>query len=454
MKKFYEGPPWAGTALFLVIAGACSPESSGDERATQGSGSAQPNLVLLLIDTLRPDHLSTYGYKKQTAPFLARLAEDSWVWTRAFSTSSWTPPSTASVFTGLYPTEHGVTSGFDAKNRPKMIEVPVLPSVVGTLPERLGHAGYRNFGVAANINIGSQLGFDRGFDRFELMHKSDGHELVDKLLTWRTEIQGETPYFLYAHFNDVHRPYNAREPWYEEKKKERRDTIAKYDSEITYLDSALERFFAEMAFDDQTVVILISDHGEGFGNHETKGHGYNLNLELNRVLMMMHAPALTSDAQHCDVNVSLIDVFATLLDLGGDRADAGHGVSLVPLVRGEVGPAELDRLNNRALFAHRTFTGRRKDNPNAGALWAAIQGPWKLIHDEVAGTAQLFDLDADPDEVHDQRTARPDVFSQLTGALESFRASTKALDSTTVEIPMDDELLDHLEALGYAGEDD
>ena len=133
----------------------------------------RPNVVVILLDTLRPDYLGFYGYEKEMAPFLAQLANESVVFERAFSTSSWTAPSTSSLFTSLYPPQHGVVEGFlmhqlltKAREEKAMETIALnrLPSGRPTLPELFKSMGYGTFGLATNVNIGQEMGFNRGFD--------------------------------------------------------------------------------------------------------------------------------------------------------------------------------------------------------------------------------------------------------------------------------------------------
>ena len=131
---------------------------------------SRPNVVVIVIDTLRADHLPLYGYAHPTTPFLSELARDGIVFDRAYSTSSWTAPATASLFTSLYPFQHGVVTGMVATLRARRLDPTItlnaIPGEATTLPEIMRRAGYRTFGVADNLNICAAEGFDQGFDEF------------------------------------------------------------------------------------------------------------------------------------------------------------------------------------------------------------------------------------------------------------------------------------------------
>ncbi len=199
-----------GGLLAFVCGGGCSPDSP------------RPNLIVIVIDTLRPDHLELYGYERPTAPFLARLGGESAVFLNAFSSSSWTAPATASLFTGQYPVRHGVTRGFHAaKERVREVEreghsvlaLNRMPRTTATLPERLRSRGYATFGLATNPNTGHEIGFDRGFDRFERLKTNSAELVFDRLLEWESIIKERTPYFIYVHLNDTHPPWGYRRLW-------------------------------------------------------------------------------------------------------------------------------------------------------------------------------------------------------------------------------------------------
>ena len=175
-------------AATILCAGFCS-----GAKPVEGK-QEKPDVVVFLVDTLRPDHLGLYGHPKEMAPFLAKLAASGVVFERAFSTSSWTAPSTASLFTSLYPPQHGVVEGFRVhtghakRMRQKAREVTELnrlPSDVKTLPETFDEMGYATFGVASNVNVGSEIGFDRGFDRFYRDAKAPASALLAKVMQWK-----------------------------------------------------------------------------------------------------------------------------------------------------------------------------------------------------------------------------------------------------------------------------
>lgn len=447
-------------ALGLIAVGlaACGGSSEpGNPPAQAIPAAKRPDIVVVLIDTLRPDYLEVGGGTRETAPFLKELAGRSVVFPRAISSSSWTAPSTATVFTGLYPPEHGVVQGFFAHERlaqakgakddgdgdesmgDENLSLVPLPRSRKTLAEHLHEAGYQTFGVASNVNIGSELGFDRGFDRFSKTRQAPASELFATLLGWRGELAPDRPHFFYLHLNDVHKPYEGREPWYTPRADPHKDDAERYRSEIRYVDEGLRGLFAEMGWGPETATLVLSDHGESFGEHNMRGHGFSLHAEVNHVLMMLSAPGLPGGGRVVDRNVSLLDVLPTVLDLAGLDPTGLEGCSVVPLARGD--EAARAAFDERVLFAHRLG--------DDGVLWAAVQGDWKLILDEVKGRQLLFDVAGDPRELENRLGREADVAKRLEQELERFKRTVRPVEDTSVQVPMDQALMEHLKSLGY-----
>lgn len=457
-----------GTLAVACCALACGPSGSAgseppDAEVAEGP---LPDIVLIVIDTLRRDFLDLYGHESETgstAPFLAELAGRAAVFERGHSTSSWTAPATASVFTGLYPNEHGVVVGFRARNNAlqaaeagevERLELVALPHGWRTLPEQLAAAGYATFGIATNINIGSQLGFDRGFERFEQAYRARAEEVVASALGWRAELQaGERPYFLYLHFNDVHQPYEGRPEFgYLPGDEPLADSIAAYESEIRYVDHWLGVLFGEMGWTAEgsrpAAVMLVSDHGEEFMDHGHLGHRYTLHAEVNDVLMLLAASGVRGGTR-VDAPASLIDVAPTLLAAAGLPAPEGtSGRSLLALARDQQPDP-----GARSLFAHRVRGSASDPVDERKPLWAVIDGPWKLVHNEEQASDELFDVASDPREARNLAAAELDVVERLRAELDSFRRAAVLREGEGVEVLLEPELLRELEALGYTGHD-
>ncbi|MEM7434947.1 MAG: sulfatase [Myxococcota bacterium] len=471
--------------------GATDPHAVERIEPLRGDGQPRPNVILILLDTTRADHLGVYGHEPDSTPFLSELAKESVVFDWAFSVSSWTAPATASVFTGQYPWTHGIVDGFHWHQRQmekaKVAGAPVmainrLPLDQPTLAERFRALGYSTIGLASNINVGPEIGFDRGFDRFiraraDVLAGTAGAlgalvEQVDdrvrsslgvsglrrpigsasdfraRLEGWQEDLEAAEPYFIYLHLNDPHRPYVSRYPYVrpsravdDARQQRREDLRAKYLSEIEYVDAQIERIVRMGLHDDDTVLVVVSDHGEEFGDHGGMGHARGLHSELNRILMMVHGPDLGIEPARFDLNVSQIDILPTLLELvGADVPTRVEGRSLVPLLRPSEATEPLrDDLARRVLFAHR----------RGGGEWlAAMDGPWKLIR---AGQdrLQLFDMDSDPNEKNDLSTVETETTEQMSALFAPFDEASFWNSAGVSTFEAGEALREQLRALGY-----
>ena len=403
------------------------------------------NIVLVVIDTLRADAMPFHGAPRENAPFLAALAEDALVFDKAWTTSSWTAPATASLFTSAYPNEHGVRTGLRAfrtqQGLSPDLEIQRIPEALETIPTFLQGQGYRTFGASANLNIDEEMGFARGFDRFVMTDYSrgtDGEALLAALLDWREEIRGADAFFLYVHLMDPHVPHHRREALLPKDAGppprlgiEDRDA---YDSEVRFTDDLLRRLFAELPLEG-ALVIVTSDHGQEFGDHGDFGHGFQLYSELTHVPLLVRQPGGPTGRVAADV--STIDILPTLRALvGAPRSPQDRGV---PLVSGDAPGAP------RALYAMRT----RARNPEEKKR-AVVHDGLKLIVTEPAGTGELYDLRADPGETQDLAAARPADVARLAALLAAQAAATGGGPRAPARsLEASPELLEQLEGLGY-----
>ena len=419
---------------------------------------AKPNVIVVLLDTLRPDYLGFLGNETETAPFMAALSKGSTVFENALSTSSWTAPSVSSLFTGLYPPQHTVVQGFRAHRG--MIEelkdeghaemaLNRMPVNVTTLSEMFKKTGYKTFGLTSNINIGKEIGFSRGFDRFEQIVRAPAETLFSRVIAWHEDIVGTAPFFLYLHFNDVHVPYHAREPYFQPAKSRKDDAAARYRSEIGYVDAHLRKIWQLPGMSKNTVMVIVSDHGEEFWEHGGTEHGPTLYGELNRILMMVHGPSSGITGKRVTHNVSLIDILPTLASLIGVKLDAPReGISLLPLLRNSddtEGRQLTEILRDRCLFGHRMYSSRRDL-----AVWSITCGSWKLI-DWWGDRRKLFDHRTDREEYHDVFSKRSRIADELYHRISDFKArmKTKAPASAKREVELNTTLLAKLRSLGY-----
>jgi len=400
----------------------------------------RPNVLVVVVDTLRADRLPFYGCEENTAPFLEEWAARSVVFERAWSTSSWTAPASASLFTGVYPHQHGVHLGVKARELLQRggakLELDRVPDTLETLPELFRSLGYRTFGVSDNPNVSTAQGFASGFDRFENFSYAGANRVNAVLASWQAELAEAEPWFVYLHYMDPHQPYHARRPWHRPPTAKDRHSVsgAAYDSEIGWVDAHLREAFGQLAVDASTLVVFTADHGEEFGEHGGAGHRFKLYSELTRIPMFLHHPGVTPRRVRADV--SIVDLLPTLRSiLGLPPSEQDAGIDLTALY------AEDDeRGEERALFASRT----------TGIAWkrAVVRGRHKLILTRPGGS-ELYDLESDPGEQRNLAGERPALARELLRASDDFRASARRWDASRTTVEVSEEDRRRLEELGY-----
>ena len=402
----------------------------------------RPNVVVVVIDTLRADHLPTYGYARNTAPFLAELASRSVTFEAAQSASAWTAPATASIFTSLYPFQHGVTTGFMVTERLQegdaSFELNRIPDELETMPEAMKRAGYSTWAVTGNVNIGAAMGFFDGFDfHHNFSQDMTAKELSAKVERWKPRLEEQAPYFLYVHYLDPHAPYRPNKPWFDPATEGLARRISAYDSEIAFTDSMIGALYRSFGWDRDTIVVVTSDHGEEFGDHGGKGHSETLYSEMLSVPLIVSFPGGEFAGRRIQEPVGTIDVLPTLRELVGLPPDLiAEGRSLMPLLRAAAPPS-----GARPLFSHLL----RVDQGNRWVR-AVRRGEWKLIESATGGL--LFNLRRDPGEKIDGRGEEPRIANLLEQELRRF-VDTSRKFSGRGSATLDAEAVETLRSLGY-----
>ena len=462
-------------ALWLLVA-ACGWEASegGGEidsapgQETVHSGNPGPSLILVTIDTLRRDHLSLHGYRYATSPGFEALQGELLVFDHALSTSPWTMPSTASLFTGLYPSGHGGHGSRAIRD-----DVPLLA-------EAFAAAGYRTAAFSGNPYVSSRYGLARGFQDFIFLGGAkakayrDLSEILASARSWLDENAGE-PFFLYLHLMNVHGPYRApasygdrfvdgptqpfefqSELWLDIARRDRterraevseehlRDIAGRYDRAIAYTDSLLGEFVEELrarGLLDHSILVVTSDHGEEFFEHGSFGHRHALHAELLDIPLFIRLPGGRMGGVRFAEPVSLIDVPPTVLDLAGllDRQPEGEfgvGRSLVPLVDGDPssGPP-------RALMAE---LAQQKRSGSMVQLW-----PYRLIQMSSESAPRLYRVDQGAWQRVDEAGEAAPLIERLTALGATLSDEAGGHVGAEVAEPVEGALRDQLEALGY-----
>lgn len=301
-------------------------------------------ILLIVIDCLRADHVSCYGYPRPTTPTIDALASDGCLWERASSVSSWTKPSVASLLTGLYPTQHGAFRGVKRSKPTRSATTDILRSPLPTLAESLSERGWRCGAFAHNEQLGEFTQLNRGFAPY-LPTAGQADRLIGVFLEW-LEANLRAPVFAYLHFLDTHWPYKPRRRHvamfggnrdtnvfrnytardYGKLRRaishgertltpEELEQMAQmYDGAIRRIDSKLRIILAmltELGLRDQTAIFITSDHGEELMDHGQIGHGHSLHEELIHVPLIASVPGGPGSVR-CAQPVSQVDLARTV----------------------------------------------------------------------------------------------------------------------------------------------
>lgn len=354
------------------------------------------NVILIVIDALRADHLGCYDYYRDTTREIDKLAKEGIIFENMFAQCSWTKPATASILTGLYPKSHGAGGG----NR--------IPGKVNLLPEILTKYGYRSYAFVSNSFVSETYGFDQGFGEFyffqEKAIKSNPNihvrsdELTQSVSKLILQLEDTNKNFIYIHYMDPHYPYTPKEKCFassdkrefivsfplqqsisatngEERRKLIKEVINAYDDEILYNDKMIGKLIQTLKNKNMysnSIIIITSDHGEEFFEHGKVEHGSSLYDELLKVPLIIHLP----DKIHktIDEMANQVDILPTILALLTISIPENiEGINLLnnkknsnPVSYAELGTSKFTLSSIRTL-KHKFiegFTGQLSKNPN------------------------------------------------------------------------------------------
>jgi len=400
------------------------------------------NVVLIVIDALRADHLPIYGYEKNTAPFLWELSKQSVVFENAFSASSWTSPGTASIFTSMYPYQHGVLMGLLAIRNAQKIDPDVkinrIPDEIDTITEVMKKNGYRTYGVADNLNIGERQGFTQGFDKFETYMYKTAPVVNRTVKNWKNQLMSNGKYFLYIHYMEPHAPYHPRKPWFKPNEDPDKERISAYDSEINFADLHIKELYELFAWDKNTILIITADHGEGLWDHGMMTHGKSLYREEIHVPLIFHLPG-EKTGRRISTNASTLDILPTvraLLGLPGDKSD--EGMSLVPLMENQK-----HNLDNRNIYSYLWVKTYKKIE------WkSTIYKNWHFII-QSPNSRHLYSLLKDRKQEENQFFNGYTTARLLEQRFEDFMKKSKKYQQKSAIYKLDEEKTNQLKTLGY-----
>jgi len=501
--------------LFLLIGGIISTWravqaenrritfSPKTDYAREGEDRAGKNVILVIVDCLRPDHLKCYGYGEKTSPFIDRAAQSGALFEDCIAPSSWTIPSVVSLFTGVYPQEHGV-------NAPGTI----LPDSLTTFQETLQQHMINTAAFITNDYLNPRLGFDRGFSHYfnhylqqelrdyiasrlfflnALLHfknelfypyavdpggsrwwsigfppfnhaKRSAGRVTDDALYW-IDAHRDRPFFLYLHYMDVHAPYDTSwYPLFDSEAYPRQDVQGKltnaYDGRIAYVDRQIERIWEWLEnrkLPEDTLLIITADHGEELYDHGGTGHCTTLYDELIRVPLIVLNTSGGGVGKRVEQQVQLIDVPATILDfLDITVPDHLQGKSLLSLLD------NAPPLHEPRYALSYTTRGRKSLQTEEGrALWERkvwdqggiltslrVDGRWKIIRGE-DGHSELFNLYKDKGERDNLKDREKVLFEDLQKKLMEASSALKRITPRQEKLHLSPDTRNKLRALGY-----
>jgi arylsulfatase A-like enzyme len=423
----------------------------------------RPNLIMIVLDTVGADHLAMYGYDRVTTPeidqFVRRCAT---LYTEAYAISSWTLPSHGSLFTGLYPSQHGAHRAA-VKDRYGFPKVQRLRADVPTLAERLSAFGYQTAAIVANAHyLGHDYGLDRGFAHYDdrwgahldflllpqlagflpalgqSVHRS-AETITNLAMDWLGERQQQRPFFLFLNYMDPHAPYLPRPPFdrafSDQQPPDPYDPpqslfALSYDRELAFLDYHVARLLQDIearGLLDDTAVIITSDHGEAFGEHGTWWHDNTLYSELLRVPLYVKSAGKCRTSQSTE-RVTTVDVHHLALHEVGVEAS-------MPAADPARVIAELHGVKNPFIMPDRDLLAWISD----GVKWIVSS----------TGSVEAYALDSDPGERHNLALDREQIEQAHAYAARWWEAHPPTVATEGQPRAPDAETRERLRALGY-----
>ncbi len=430
-------------------------------------------VVFITIDTLRADHLPSFGYPIDTAPFIEDLASRGTSFKRAYAQSATTGPSHASMFTSLYPMQHGVHSNGQMLDESFLTLAEILSGEGFTTAAFVsGNSHFRESQIAQGFQLYDQPPREMLNDSGKLMLYRSCKDTTAAALDWLEGMSADDRFFAWVHYYDPHKPFRAPRRLVERATPQGEDAtedfldflrdehdsefrrqstinqIHRYDAEIMYVDEQVARLFSAyegLGLGPRTLWIITSDHGQGLANHGWFGHHEQIyNTQLHVPLIFYFSEDLGPVGQIDDHLVEHVDMPATILDALGldlsEQVGPAQGRSLVPLLLGEEGyePKEY-------VLAERRRSSRPAPDREPGERYALQNLRYKYFW-FTEGEDEFYDLGADPYETNNLIDTPNETKDEMRATLQQV---VQALTSG-VEAPIvDEETLKRLRALGY-----
>lgn len=430
-------------------------------------GKPQPNILWIVMDTVRADHLSCYGYARQTTPYIDSIASEGALFAHCLSSASWTVPSHASMFTGLLPDGHNTDENHQW-----------LDQGFDTVAEVLHSCGYRTFSYSNNVQVGPMTNLTQGFGtiettiegqvqprletsdylavsrlekRLERVLPDEGAARTNEVVfNWIEDGQeSESPFFMFINYMEAHTPYDPPEghaeqflpdgidlnqardvpqyywPYYFDPSRMTESNMAAlrglYDGDLSYLDEKIGElmdYLEQQGILDSTLVIITSDHGEEFGEHKLLNHNFGLYDTLIHVPLIVRYPPLFEAGKSVTEQVQLVDLFPTLLEAAGISYEADiQGHSLLHLDGSESRPALSMQETPASMLGVLHTYPQFDSSPYARELKALSVDGYKFIWAS-DGRHELYDIVNDPGELTNLVEAQPAKTEEMRARLE------------------------------------
>ncbi len=399
------------------------------------SGTSPLNILIISLDTVRADHLSCYGYKEDTSPNIDNLAEGGTLFNDCRANVPLTLPSHTNLLSGLYPFKN------DVRVNSQFVPTDDYP----LLAEILKNHGYATAAFVGAFILDSRFGLERGFDLYDDDMSQGIYGPLQKPVERRAEVVNASfikwlegnpkePFFAFVHFFDPHIPYIPPENF-------KKEFSHPYDGEIAYTDSIVGKLLnkmEEMGLMENTLIILLGDHGEGLEEHGELDHGPFIYDQTLQVPLIFHCPGLIPEGRQIEEPVSLSDIVPTILDILGiatlDECD-GHSLlnALIYKKKLPQRPIYCESLDVNHLYGWSPLYG------------ITYQG-WKYIH---APFPELYNLKEDPGELENLYHVNREKVHELTEMLISINEEVSNLGQQLLTPPLDPETMQNLQSLGY-----
>ncbi|MBS0204810.1 MAG: sulfatase-like hydrolase/transferase [Planctomycetes bacterium] len=394
------------------------------------------NILIITLDTTRADRLGCYGYRGADTPTLDQIAANGVRFASATSPAPLTLPVHASLFTGLYPPEHGLRT--NGRGR--------LPETLPTLPERLVAVGYDTAAFVSSFVLDSRFGVNRGWKTYNdamalnpdapeaLQRQRGGAAVVDAALEW-LKTPKSAPICLWVHFYDPHFPYDDHADEFGEQFHGH-----PYDAEIASVDRQIARLLAGLKAAgraEDLLIIVAGDHGEGLGEHVERTHGYTLYESTQHVPLLFSCPQKIQSGHAVEATVSLVDVFPTVLAfLKLPLPPKLSGRSLLPALHGET-------IADSVSYA-------MTDDPFLQNGWSPLRSiiidRWKYIRTR---QPELYDLKSDPGETRNRFATDRERAGDLMRQLAELEQRMTVRTAPAVQLSARERTA--LQSLGYLG---